>query len=248
MITLFFYLLYALAVSAVMARRGVWSPAVATMKGSGRRVTRLVVIGATGGTGRELVSQALDRGYEVTAFVRDPAKLTLTHPRLKIVRGNVLEAVSVEAAVAGQDAVVSALGHRRLFVPSRVQSDGTRNVLRAMETHGVRRFVCETSLGLGSSVGKMGLLSTFLVLPLILVIYFWDKSRQEQIVGESSLEWVIVRPGVLTNGAKRGKYRHGMEVGSYFWMSRIGRADVADFMLNQVSDDQYLQTAPGLSW
>ena len=110
------------------------------------------------------------------------------------------------------------------------------------------RFVCETSLGLGNSVGRMGLLGTFFVLPVILVIYFWDKSRQEQVIAASPLEWVIVRPGVLTNGAKRGVYRHGHNVGSYIWPARSGRADVADFMLNQLTEDQYLQTAPGVVW
>jgi len=245
---LLIFLLYALAVSAVMARRGFWSPSSPQIKSTGRRIERLLVVGATGGTGRELVNQALERGYEVTAFVRNPAKMQLTHPRLKIMQGDVFDANSVDAAVRGQDAVVSALGHRRIFVPSRVQAEGARNVLRAMEAHGVKRFVCETSLGLGNSVGRMGLLSTFFVLPLILPIYFWDKSRQEQVIAASALEWVIVRPGVLTNGAKRGVYRHGFDVGSYLWSERIGRADVADFMLNQLTDDQYLQTALGVVW
>jgi len=242
------FLLYALTVSVVMARRGFWSPKSARIKSSGRRLERVLIVGATGGTGRELVTQALERGYEVTAFVRDPAKLKITHPRLKLAQGDVCDAASVEAAVRNQDAVISALGHRRLFVPSRVQSEGARNILHAMETHGVRRFVCETSLGLGNSVGRMGLLGTFFVLPVVLVIYFWDKSRQEQAVAASPLEWVIVRPGMLTNGAKRGVYRHGHGVGNYILPSVISRADVADFMLNQLTDDQYLQTAPGVAW
>jgi len=245
---LFLFLLYVLTVSAVMARRGFWSPRTSPLKSSGRKIERILVVGATGGTGRELVSQALERGYEVTAFVRSPGKMELTHPRLKIVQGDVLNAESVVEAVHGQDAVVSALGHRRLFVPSRVQSDGTRNVLQAMEAHNVRRFVCETALGLGESAGQMGLLSTFFVLPVVLPIYFWDKARQEEVISGSSLEWVIVRPGILTKGAKRGVYRHGFDVGSYIWPTWIGRADVADFMLNQLTDDQYLQTAPGVVW
>lgn len=245
---LLIFFLYALAVSATMARRGFWSPTTARIKSDSREIKRVLVIGATGGTGRELVSQALARGLEVTALVRESAQLQLTHPLLKIVRADVLDAESVDAAVRGQDAVLSALGHRRLFVPSRVQSEGTRNVLRAMEAQGVKRFVCETSLGLGNSVGRMGLLSTFFVLPVILPIYFWDKSRQEQVIAASALEWVIVRPGVLTKGAKRGVYQHGFDAGSYVWTKRIGRADVADFMLNQLTNDAYLQTAPGVVW
>ena len=245
---LLLFLLYGLSMAAVMARRGFWSPVTSGMKSSGRKIERVLVIGATGGTGRELVIQALERGYEVTAFVRDPAKLPITHPRLRIARGDVLDPASLGAAMQGQDAVLSALGHRRLFVPSRVQSEGTRNVLRAMEGHGVRRFVCETALGLGNSVGRLGLFSTFFFLPVILPIYFWDKARQEQVIAACPLEWVIVRPAVLTNGAKRGAYRHGVNAGSYIRTGLVGRADVADFMLNQLVDDQYLRTAPGLVW
>ena len=244
---LLIYLLYCVAISLVMARRGVWRSTAPSVKPSGRAIKRILIVGATGGTGQHLVRQALERGYEVTAFVRNPARLTITHPHLTVARGDVMDPASVEAAVRGQDAVVSALGHRRLFVPSNMQTEGTRHVLNAMEKHDVRRFVCETALGLGSSVGRMGILSTFFVLPVILPIYFWDKSGQEQLIGTSNLEWIIVRPGVLTNGPKRGTYRHGLNVGSYILMARSSRADVADFMLNQLTDDQYLQNTPGIA-
>jgi putative NADH-flavin reductase len=247
-ILLALYAVYAVSVSAGMAMRGHRSAAPAPTNRTPRPIRRVLVIGATGGTGQQLVRQALERGYEVTASVRDPAKLQVTHPNLAVLRGDVLDYASVAAAVQGQDAVISALGHRRLFVPSRVQSEGTRNVLRAMKEHGVQRFICETSLGLGSSAGRMGLLGTFLALPVFLPIYFWDKARQERIISESGLDWTIVRPGILTNGAKRGVYRHGENVGSYILPGRISRADVADFMLNQLTDDAYLHKAPGLVW
>lgn len=191
--------------------------------------------------------QALERGYHVTALVRTPGKLGVDHPSLTVVRGDVLDYATVEAAVRGQDAVLSALGHRRLFVPSRVQSEGTHNVLRAMKQHGVQRFVCETALGLGGSAGRMGLFGTLLFLPLFLPIYFWDKSRQEQIIAASGVRWVIVRPGILTNGPKRGTYRHGENVGSYILSASSSRADVADFMLKQLTDDTYLHKAPGVA-
>lgn len=218
------------------------------MKSSGRRIARILIVGATGGTGRELVKEALARGYEVTAFVRRPGKLEITHPQLRIVRGDVLDYASLEQAVQGQDAVVSALGHRRFYSLRCIQTKGTRNLVRAMEKADVRRLVCETSLGLGNSVGRTGLPSTLFVLPVVLPIYFWDKAGQEQVIAASNLEWVIVRPSRLTNGPKRGSCRHGFNVGSYIWMSRIGRADVADFMLNQLTEEKYLRTAPGVSW
>ena len=191
--------------------------------------------------------QALERGYHVTALVRTPGKLGVDHPSLTVVRGDVLDYATVEAAVRGQDAVLSALGHRRLFIPSRVQSEGTQNVLRAMKEHGVHRFVCETALGLGSSAGRMGLFGTLLFLPLFLPIYFWDKSRQEQIIAASGVDWIIVRPGILTNGAQRGTYRHGENVGSYILSASSSRADVADFMLKQLTNDTYLHKAPGIA-
>ena len=247
-ILLALYALYAAGVSVSAAVRGHRASASGAPKRASREIRRVLVIGATGGTGQQLVKQALERGYEVTALVRNPTKLSFTHPQLTVVRGDVLESAAVSAAMQRQDAVLSALGHRRLFVPSRVQSDGTANVLRAMQEHGVQRFVCETALGLGNSAGRLGLFATLLFLPLVLPVYFWDKARQEQIIGASDAEWIIVRPGILTNGPKRGVYRHGENVGSYVLSGRISRADVADFMLNQLTDDTYLRKAPGLVW
>jgi hypothetical protein len=115
-----------------------------------------------------------------------------------------------------------------------------------MAAHGVPRFVCETSLGIGDSAGRMGLYYTLFVIPVILPFYFWDKTRQERLIAGSDAEWVIVRPGVLTDGAKRGSYRHGLRVGSFLKTVRISRADVAEFMLDQLASDTYLRTAPGV--
>ncbi|HXM97345.1 MAG TPA: SDR family oxidoreductase [Candidatus Dormibacteraeota bacterium] len=244
---LFIYAVYATALAAALARGGLRSVTKIPAVNSGGPFTRVLIIGATGGTGRQLLTQALERGLMVTALVRRPQALTVQHPRLTVVQGDVLDYSTVENAVCGQDAVLSALGHKRFFVPSRILSEGTRNVLRAMETHGVRRFVCETSLGLGNSVGRMGLYYSLFVIPFILPLYFWDKTRQEQSIAASKLEWVIVRPAALTNSPARGIYRHGFNVGSFVWTARISRADVAHFMLNQLTDNSYLGTAVGVS-
>lgn len=209
---------------------------------------RLLIIGATGGTGRQLVVQALEAGHQVTALVRKPSKLKLNHERLAVMKGNVLDYPSVAAAVKGQQAVLSALGHKRWIIPSRILSAGTKNIIRAMDEHGVRRFICETSLGVGDSFGRLGLYYTLFTIPVILFFYFHDKGLQERYIKESSLDWVIVRPGRLTNGRKRGVYRHGMRVGNWLWTVRISRADVADFMLKQLTDDQYLHSTPGVCW
>ena len=116
------------------------------------------------------------------------------------------------------------------------------------EAHGVRRFVCETTLGIGGSAGRMGLYYTLFVIPIILPFYFWDKTRQEQLIAKSRAEWIIVRPGALTNGAPRGRYRHGPAVGSYLRTVRISRADVAGFMLDQLTSRTYVGATPGVSW
>jgi putative NADH-flavin reductase len=242
------FLLYGLALSVGLRSRGLRSIAGGGDPMPSARPTRVLIVGATGGTGRQLVEQALERGHVVTALARDPSALRLEHPRLTVVRGNVLDYPSVEAAVRGQDAVLSALGHKQFFRPTRTLSEGTRNVLRAMDAHRVRRFVCETSLGVGDSAGRLGLYYTFFVIPVILQFYFWDKARQERLIAASSVDWIVVRPGALTSGAKRGRYRHGRSVGSLLGTVKISRADVADFMLNQMSDNTYLKTASGVCW
>src|ERR1700674_5233463 len=182
MTLLLLFIVYAIALAVGLARGGLRSVTEISAAPSGGRLTRVLIVGATGGTGRQLLAQALERGYVVTALVRDPATLSVEHPHLTVVRGDALDYSTVEKAVRGQDAVISALGHKRFFVPTRILSEGTRNVLRAMETHSVRRFVCETSLGIGDSVGRMGLYYSLFVIPVVLPLYFWDKTRQEQLI------------------------------------------------------------------
>jgi nucleoside-diphosphate-sugar epimerase len=159
------FILYALALSLALARKPPRPKrAKASSRGWGNRL-RILIIGATGGTGRQLVQQALELGHEVTAFVRKPAKLKIQHPNLRVVKGNVRDYASVEAAMRGQNAVVSALGHKRFFYPNKILSDGTRNILRAMKACDVPRFICESSLGVGSAVGRLGLIFTFSSFP-----------------------------------------------------------------------------------
>ena len=248
MIFLILFILYSIVLSVALGRTGPRSQATPLSATPRTKPTRLLIVGATGGTGRQLVAQALERGYVVTALVRDPAKLQVGHPRLTLIPGDLLDAGSVEAAMRGQEAVLCALGHKQYFYPTRILSEGTRNILRSMESHGVPRLICETSLGIGESAGRMGLYYTFFVIPVILPFYFWDKTRQERIIAESNVEWVIVRPGALTNGARRGRYRQGRHVGNFLKTVRISRADVADFMLNQLAADDHLRTAPGVCW
>jgi putative NADH-flavin reductase len=248
---------------------------------------KVLVFGASGGTGTQLVEQALEQGHTVTAFARDPATIHQVHDNLRIAMGDILDAASVDAAMAGQGAVLSALGTRlpvkvilgvviatqiiahtaplsqpaRLLIELAVPllailllsgrtttiSDGTRNIVRAMERDGVKRFVFESSLGVGDSKWRMGLLHNVVAVPLFLRNVFADKEVQEKIIENSALDWVIVRPSVLTNGPKRSAYRVGADVGSWLVPSRISRADVAAFMLEQVTAAKYLRQTPALA-
>ena len=209
---------------------------------------RVLIIGASGGTGRELVRQALERGHHVTALARNPARVEMTHERLTVAKGDVMDPASLQAAVRNQDAVVCALGHKRWLGPSKILSRGTGNIVDAMKTAGVRRLVAETALGVGDSTGRLGLYYTLFTIPFILPFYWYDKGRQERVVRDSGLDWVIVRPGQLTKGKKRGTYQHGPRVGNFLWSVSISRADTADFMLNQIEDTPYLQTAVGVCY
>src|ERR1700730_943274 len=126
-------------------------------------------------------------------------------------------------------------------------SSGTKSIVKAMGKLGVRRFICESSLGVGSSKGRLGLLYTYFLIPLFLRGLFADKEVQEGIIGDSALDWVIVRPAALTNGPRRGSYLDGEGIGHWLFTRRISRSDVADFMLKQLTENKKLHRKPGVS-
>lgn len=241
------YILYAVAVSVALARAGQRGSAERAAGGRLPARVKVLVIGATGGTGRQLVRQALDRGHTVTVLVRSPHRFSVDESQVAVLQGDVLDAASVDAAVRGQDVVLCALGHRRYLGPSRILSDGTTNIIKAMRAHHVSRLVCETSLGLGDSAWRMGLYYTLFVIPVVLPFYFWDKTRQERAVAHSHLDWVIVRPAALTDGERSGRARADRKVGGLVLTPRISRADVADFMLSQIHSDTHVGQAVGVS-
>jgi putative NADH-flavin reductase len=211
---------------------------------------KVVIFGATGGTGRHLIEQALAQGHIVTAFDRNPTALTIEHPNLTFVQGDVFNQEQVDAAVAGQDAVICVLGVRPT-VQMPVCSIGTEHIVAAMKKAGVKRFICQSAFVVAALDGEGREVPW--VLPVMLSFspktktMFADKVRQEQIVRQSDLDWIIVRPARLTDGPKTGAYNSGapMSIGIN---SKITRADVADFILKQVSDDSYLHKVPRLSY
>jgi putative NADH-flavin reductase len=208
---------------------------------------KLLVFGSTGSIGRQLVEQALAQGHAVTAFARNPAKLDLKHAQLKLVQGDVLDYAAVERAVQGQEAVLSALGTPAL-TKNTVRSEGTRNIIRAMEKAGVRRLICLSSIGIGDSQDMLPFHYKYILVPLLLRQGFAEHELEEAWVKQSQTDWTIVRPGAFTNGDRTGAYRHSLTANGKPIKAKISRADVADFVLKQLQDKTYLHQTPWISY
>lgn len=207
---------------------------------------KVVIFGATGQTGRLLTERAVFAGHEVTAFARDPARADLRGGSVRVVRGDVLDAASVEQAVAGQEAVLSALGTATRRSPP-VLPEGIRHILDAMEKHGVRRIIVVSAAGAlhepaGSLVGNLGLSLARAVIP---GVYTEHRAMLEEL-RTRNLDWIAVRPVILTNGPWTGRYRvvfEGIPRGGY----RLSRADVADFMIRQLTSDEFVRKMPAIA-
>jgi len=208
---------------------------------------KLVIFGATGGVGRQVVEQALAEGHFVTAFARNPEKLAIEHPNLKFLRGDVMNLPAVERAVQGQDAVVCTLGSGQKLTGT-VRSQGTQHIVRAMQQTGIQRFICQSTIGTGDSWGSLNFYWKYVMFGLILRNVLADHERQEQNVRQSNLAWTIVRPGAFVEGDRTGQYRHGFPGTDRTSKLKISRADVADFILKQLSDRAYLHQTPSLSY
>ena len=220
---------------------------------------RLAIFGPTGGTGRRLVERAIAEGHDVTAFARNPSKVAARHERLHVVVGDAFDPASVREAVAGNEAVICVLGSRtpsnplhprRPGDPNGVTSAGTENIIAAMKEHGLRRLVCQTAWGVGESRQDPGFAGAFfmnVLVPPLLRDEYADKEAQEKIVAESDLDWVIVRPMILTNGPWTNDYRTDVNL-KPGRRPYISRADVAAFLLNQLTDDTFVRKTPAIGY
>ena len=193
---------------------------------------KILVIGASQGTGALAVKKALDRGHEVTAFARSPEKLDASSPKLTRKKGDFHDAASVDGAIPGHDAVIvtaSATSFKTLRADTTYFSRGTRFVIDSMKKHGVKKLVILSALGTGESKQLMNFIERKLIVEFILKTPFADHERQEAMAKESGLDYVIARPGRLTNGAAKGRYVK--KTGSDPVPKIISRADVADFLV-----------------
>lgn len=208
---------------------------------------KLAIFGATGTVGQNIVEQALKLGHEVIAHTRSPEKLNQHHVNLKLVIGDVLDMTSVEKAVAGTEAVICALG-MPLLNKEGVRAKGTKNIIAAMEAADVKRFVCLSGFGAGESRLILPFHFRYIIFPLMMRHLYADHERQESYVKASKLDWTLVRPGSFVKGEHTGKYQHGFTVMNKSIKVKISHADVADFMLKQLTDNTYVQKAASLSY
>lgn len=196
---------------------------------------RVLLIGATGPTGREVLSAAQRVGISMRALVRDPTRLVeLQRCGAEVVRGDVIDAASLRTALKGVSAVVSALGTPLQLKRVTLLSEGTKNLLDAMTDTGVQRLLCITGMGAGDSRGHGGFFYDRILLPALLSRIYADKDRQEALVRGSTLDWLLVRPAFLTDEPARGRYRAITRFAPGERLTRIARADVAQFLVGEL--------------
>ncbi|MEQ1763300.1 MAG: SDR family oxidoreductase [Pyrinomonadaceae bacterium] len=206
---------------------------------------KLAIFGATGSVGRLAVNQALEQGHTVTALVRDPGKIEIRPEGLRLIKGDVMNAAAVGQAVQDQDAVLCILGAGR---KGKVRSEGTRQIIEAMKQARVKRLICQSSLGVGDSRGNLNFVWKYIMFGLLLRPAYADHVLQEEYVMKSGLDWTIIRPAAFTDGPRTGVYQHGFTGAAEGLTLKISRADVADFLIKQLSDNTYLHKTPGLSY
>ena len=207
---------------------------------------RLAVFGTAGRTGKPLLEQALQAGYEVVALVRTPSKLPMQHPKLIVIQGDAMNPVDVDKVVQGSDAVISVIGQSK-GAPRNTQTVAITNIIAAMNKYSVKRLVSLTGAGVDDPHDRPKFANHLIKLALRLLSghVLKDAEDHAEAMRKSNLDWVIVRGPMLNEGPHTGKYRVG-------WVgvntgSRISRADLADFILKQTTDTTYLRQAPMVS-
>lgn len=207
---------------------------------------KIAVLGATGMTGGLVVKQALDQGHEVAALVRDPSKLTLQHPRLRVEQGSPISPADVERCLAGVDVVIHCLGigGKGDGKQTTLVSDSVRVVIERMKHTGVRRLVCMSNVGAG---GSGTWLANHVVIPIFLrwlIPIIEDKDRMETALRESDLQWASVRLPAIVDGPEKPirMSANGRGIGL-----SITAASAARFLLTLASASNFTQSTPSIS-
>lgn len=200
---------------------------------------KLLIVGATGGLGRAAVAEAVSRGHDVSALVRNPAAAGLPEPVLPV-HGDVLDPAGLEAAVSGRDAVICALGTPSPRRPSTLLGDGTANLVAAMQAARVRRLVCVTLLGTGESRRNASLFYRHVILR-VLAPMLPDKENQERVVRDCGLEWVLVRPPRFTGGP--GRPPRVIRAGDKGRAGHVSRQQLARILVDAAERPDYVGQA-----
>jgi len=208
----------------------------------------ILVFGASGGTGLEVVEQALEAGHQVTAILRNPDKFPIRHEQLRIIKGDVLVPQTYENVFFGMDAVISCLGSRNREFTT-VYSVGVRNILRAMQKVDMDRIIC-LSAGAVEIDPDAFFLKRFVIKNILQRIFkysYADMLLMETILRESDLNWTVIRPPRLLNGDKTGKYRTG--INEFIpHMSSLTRSDLADYILHHLEDEKTFKSKVEISY
>ena len=203
---------------------------------------KIIVFGATGGVGKSFVSQGLEAGFEITAFVRTPAKLEITHENLRLVQGDAFNQKQVLEAIAGHDAVVSCLGSSNGMKKSTELEEMTKNLVDGMKEQGVERIVYTASAGVHKELTGISGKLVMKMLKNALI----DHGAAVDYIQAKGLNYTIARPMGLTNKPFTGKYREAATGVAAKAMS-IPRADVAHFIVKALKDKAYDNTSIGIS-
>lgn len=201
---------------------------------------KILVLGAAGKTGEAVVSQALAQGHSVTAFVHDANEFKGQGAR--VIEGDALDRVTVEDAVAGQDAVVDALGGHTPWAKSTLETNAARNLIQAMHKHEVKRLLVVSALGAGGTGHLVPSWYEHLIMPTLLRGVMHDKESMEPVVEASGPQWTLIRPAHLVDGEATGNV-HLFEHGSSETAHKITRADLAAFMLDALAQGKYIGEA-----
>jgi len=211
-------------------------------------VATVLIIGASRGIGLETVKVALQAGHSVRALARSAGKIRIGRPTLEKITGDALEMPTVKRALTGVDVVIQSLGISAgpeiILKPTQFFSTATRMLVAAMEEAQVKRLICVTGFGAGDSRDRGGFLYS-VAFHLLMGRVYDDKDAQERIVRRSKLDWVIVRPVILTNGPKTSAYRALVDPRDWT-CGFVSRADVADFLVKQIDDNTFLHKTPVL--
>lgn len=202
---------------------------------------KIAIIGATRGIGLAMAQAALADGHEVTALARTPARMPMTHPRLRIIAGDALDLEAIVKVVEGQDIVCDCLGTTNVARTITMFSRCAENLAKALKPD--QLLIAVTGIGAGDSRGHGGFWYDYLFMPIVLRRMYADKGRQERIIMRNVARWIIVRPGFLNNGPRTGRYRALTDLRGVHG-GKISRADVADFMLSQVKSPQFVGQTP----